>query len=76
MAATRRLQLVAAEADMPVLLLRRRRGVTRIHSPSHQLPGRAGGSAPRLRRAWTSRVWEERGGRSNSHASVAVHPFP
>ncbi|HEX8415255.1 MAG TPA: hypothetical protein VF637_15435 [Sphingomicrobium sp.] len=26
MAATRRLQLVAAEADMPVLLLRRRRG--------------------------------------------------
>ncbi len=31
MVATRRLQLVAAEADMPVLLLRRRRG--REHDP-------------------------------------------
>ncbi len=77
MVATRRLQLVAAEADMPVLLLRRRRG--RDQDPFCRAVGGLDTLADRQRAvgaARASRAWGGRAGRSSLPDSAAANLSP
>lgn len=80
MIATRRLQLLAAEADIPVLLLRRHRGRDRDPFPTRLPPGHAGGfpahrpSALAMLVAGLASV--ARAGWSNLPASGAARAFP